>query len=510
MCVTYAGASAGPRAQNMDVMNHSIITRTDKKAELKARGGRARLRIWGVICLCVWALLLGAAEVGATSPATPPATPPERTLSGKKGAQEVKAAKVAVRLYRGERYSAAARAYEALWRDYPRSEYLIWAATIRDMVGDYAEAHAHLLLGLTPPEEGAPAILRGKEAAAARAQIEDLCAVAAKVDVEARGSALMALSLQQEGEPAVEVAPAALRGTANSPLRLCVQPGLWRWTAQVVDGAGVQQEESFEVVVAAGAVLRLSVGATTPAAAEVTDGGAEEITKPTVDRDVSTVEGLESEVPAPAPEVGGARKQDGLRGLRWGLGVSALVLAGAGAGLLGRSLQTYDGDLQDYKSLSPPDGDPSNYVESRRQIVDNTRVQNLGFGMLGGAVGLAASALTASVKRRPRWGAVEITAGGVLLAGGVVSEMLLWNMEREGWCVYAKRSGLDSVCSESTAGKSRFYLDQLRSPMLVAASAIGVGAGLVLGGLVKLAVKGRAARRLEALGGRGVALRFRF
>ncbi|MBK8260495.1 MAG: hypothetical protein IPK80_04055 [Nannocystis sp.] len=463
-----------------------------------------------MICLCVWALLLGAAEVGATSPATPPATPPERTLSGKKGAQEVKAAKVAVRLYRDERYSAAARAYEALWRDYERSEYLVWAATIRDMVGDYAEAHAHLLLGLTPPEEGAPAILRGKEAAAARAQIEDLCAVAAKVDVEARGSALMALSLQQEGEPAVEVAPAALRGTANSPLRLCVQPGLWRWTAQVVDGAGVQQEESFEVVVAAGAVLRLSVGATTPAAAEVTDGGAEEITKPTVDRDVSTVEGLESEVPAPAPEVGGARKQDGLRGLRWGLGISALVLAGAGAGVLGGALSNYyveDGLYSDYGTW---DG---NKRTLRSAIVTNVLVQELGSGLIGGAVGLAGSALTTSVSRGRRWGAVEMVTGGVLLAGGVAWELMLWKKERQGWCVYATNKDESNVqgCDHSLkTTDDHKYLDNVQPQLLVASAAIGVGAGLVLGGLVKLVVHRRQEPRLEVAGGRGMALRLRF
>lgn len=487
-------------------MNHAFIVKikTTDEAALTARAGRARWGFFWAIALCFGALLLGAAEAGATSPARPK----QVTGRAKKGAEEVKAAKVAGRLYRDERYSAAARAYEALWRDYERSEYLVWAATIRDMVGDYAEAHAHLLLGLTPPEEGAPAILRGKEAAAARVQIEDLCAVAAKVDVEARGSALMALSLQQEGEPAVEVAPAALRGTANSPLRLCVQPGLWRWTAQVVDGAGVQQEESFEVVVAAGAVLRLSVGATTPAAAEVTDGGAEEITKPTVDRDVSTVEGLESEVPAPAPEVGGARKQDGLRGLRWGLGISALVLAGAGAGVLGGALSNYyveDGLYSDYGTWG------KDTWTLRGAIVTNLLVQELGAGLFGGAVGLAGSALTTSVSRGRRWGAVEMVTGGALLAGGVAWELVSWGTERQGWCAYATKrfeSGVQG-CDGSSAGGHE-YLDNVQPQLLVASAAIGVGAGLVLGGLVKLVVHRRQEPRLEVAGGRGMALRLRF
>jgi hypothetical protein len=275
----------------------------------------------------VWALLLGAAEVGATSPARPK----QETGKATKGAEEVKAAKVAGRLYRDGRYSAAAQAYEALWRDYERSEYLVWAATIRDMVGDYAEAHVHLLLGLTPPEEGAPAILRGKEAAAARVQIEDLCAVAAKVDVEARGSALVALSLQQEGEPAVEVALAALRGTANSPLRLCVQPGLWRWTAQVVNGAGVQREESFEVEVAAGSTQTLSIGAMTPAVGEVGPEGAVDGVEPTVvegEPEVPVVEEAAPQVPAPVKR-GSARKQDGVAWAEVGVGG---LRAGAGRG----------------------------------------------------------------------------------------------------------------------------------------------------------------------------------
>ncbi|MCA9694991.1 MAG: hypothetical protein KC636_35760, partial [Myxococcales bacterium] len=344
----------------------------------------------------------------------------------------------------------------------------------------------------------------------------------------AKGERPAALVLRREGASEDDALEIAWSPKAE-PVSLDPGP----WTVVVLDEhRGELLRDAFEVAANSGDLQRVTVGeesgdravpvTVTVGPREAIDAGARVRFVPTGTSEASVrlVQGRSStwdvapgaytlEVAAPgfrdyaeaitvAPDLGAYEVElqpfRRINGVGIGLGVLSGVTLISGASILGVFAgRQYSKVLSRY--FEAANANPVNHYNDAYALINrNLSIQHFGWVMIGGTVGVGISALTTipTIAERPKRAAkIEMVTGAVITSAGLVSTLLTYRVQSR-----AFREDEDFVQSRQGIRLDDDRRDDLKLKqrlMNASAAAVGLGAGLLVGGVVMFIQHRRAA-----------------
>ncbi|MEZ4449949.1 MAG: hypothetical protein R3B09_10760 [Nannocystaceae bacterium] len=434
---------------------------------------------------------------------------------------ELAKAEKGMELFESKRFADAADVFEELWRETGTARYLFNAAVARERLGHEAIAYVHLrrflgASGLTeeeqsagerrlrelllrtsplrvalspPPPAGTTGSLVFTYEAGDRPPIEvDIRTFASRhqpgaVEINVEAGVWLVESRITGARPAdgrvavLEATPGAvtLNLTADVvPVQISVGPpdaipgATLRWTPQAGGEATV-------IPASQAATLNLVPGVYT---LEVTAPGYVTTTQRAVigpRTEPLTVNLLPTEAIGDEPK----KKKGNPVGL--GLGITSGITGIAGVAILGVAASRFQDKSGAYQLAKPAD-----VIATSDALRINLDVQERGAGLLGFGLGTATSAVLTMRRARPRAPWIEAGIGaGLAVIGGVTYGVAV---RRSAASINAKDNWL--VAPEGDAPE----LALGRPATILGAMVLGAGAGLVVGGVVKLAVGKRRKR----------------
>lgn len=460
---------------------------------------------------------------------------------------------LAKKLFREQRYPEAALEFERLWAEQQTPKYLFNAAMAREMMGHELQAFVHLQVFIGLPGQPETEITRAKD------RIEGVRERTVKLRVRVASADLPAgtleLNARRAGAPAGPERPAEvhLNGATLAGLAVAGAPGdydlpveLGRWELEFTSrgyGPGrtsiqatrgpasqivVQLErliDTIEVTAeftpAAALAAGIDVSLKGPEPAKVIRKRVERspVTwrlKPgawTMEANAAGYEPVRRGFTAGAEplrvRVQLAQAPRKGRRLALGLGVAGGVMAGAGAVVLGVAAKEWGGakgvresHLANTREYAKVGGDievkNKAWNESDAALVRNWYKSNAGAGVLGAGVGLGIGALTTLAPRQRSSSIAQVAVGALAGLGGGVAYSLVVAAEQEQKGKLEKATSM----SWSTNSDEGTEVEEARASLnnhyvggLISSTVLGLGVGLVVSGIAKLAFTEK--RRLQ-------------
>jgi hypothetical protein len=373
--------------------------------------------------------------------------------------------------YRDQRYSDAMRAFEALWQDFGRVKYLYNAAISHEVLGHDAQAYVYFRRCLAHAELSADMRAEIDERLNALRRRTVLLRIQSVADLRAPGARVELYYRSLHGLTDPERAPLTLAKDVatfldeHGDVVFYVERGLW--------GASVAEPghriESGTIEISGARIKTVVLAVSRPRVPAAWDKRI----ALTVDSDIH------EERHRWALELRSRR-------LALGLGtVSALTFAG------GTIMAVYSGvrwsdELGEFIVSS----DFQSRNSALKRMDGPLTIQIAGASVGGGGLGLGITSLIAVKPRRPRVWAGPLVLGAGTFAMGIFGTYSLYDsLVRD--VTNRTKSGL-AVHGEHAS----FHTQQ--ATVLLASAAIGVGAGLMVGGVVGI-IHSAAGRRWHAL-----------
>lgn len=377
---------------------------------------------------------------------------------------------LAKQLFREQRYLEAATAFEELWTAKQIPKGLFNAAMAREMMGH--ELHAFVLLReyLDIPE------LSASERAKAEDRLRVLQERAPKLRVVVSPADIPATRLDlhvRRGAIDPGRAEVHLDGSALAVLAAPGEPGAYELPAEPGPWSLELTARGYTAGRASVTVVREQVNQTSLTLEPLTDVVEPEPSNP--------------QVPDSPP-----RDDAGGRSLALGLGVAAGVMAVAGAVTLGvsgsrwgRSRDALLDATGTYQAGRTRDNEAAWEAASDR-LVSNWLGTNGGAGMLGAGLGLGLGSVTSIAPRRKSVWAAEVAVGAALGVGAFVAYS--YTVGGLGLRLEKIRHGADGTESWDDQSKTAASdsINRGRTEGLVSSLLVGVGAGLLVSGIVGL------------------------
>ncbi len=376
---------------------------------------------------------------------------------------------IAKQMFREQRYLEAATAFEELWTAKQIPKGLFNAAMAREMMGH--ELHAFVLLReyLDIPE------LSASERAKAEDRIRVLQERAPKLRVIVSPADIPVAGLDlhvRRGALDPSRVEVHLDGSALAMLAAPGEPGAYDLPAEPGPWSLELAARGYAPGRASVTVAREQVSQTSLTLEPLTDGIEPEPSSP--------------QVPDSPPRDGASG-----RSLALGLGVAAGVMVVAGAVTLGVSGSRWGRNREALLDATgtyraDPTHDELPWEAASDRLASNWLSTNGGAGMLGAGLGLGLGSVTSVAPRRKSVWAAEVAIGAALGLGAFVAYTYTvdgFNRRHE-----KIRYGADSTKSWDDQSKraASDSLNRSRTEGLVSSLLVGVGAGLLVSGIVGL------------------------
>lgn len=372
--------------------------------------------------------------------------------------------------YRDQRYSDAMRGYQALWDDFGKVKYLYNAAISHEVLGHDAQAYVYFRRCQVHTELTADMLVEIDERLNALRRRTVLLRVQSTTDLRAPGARVELRYRSLQGLTDPERTPLSLRDDITSfldergELVVYVERGLWG--ASVVEPGRKIESGTIEITDTSAKTAVLAVSMPHVPIAK--------------DREIDlTVD------PDTHENVRRWMLERSNRRLTLGLGtVSALIFAG-GTIMTVYSAVRWSEEIDEFLRMK----EFTTRDSARKQTEEFLRFQVAGAVLGGGGIGLGVTSLISMRPRRTRVWAAPIVLGAGSLAVGVFGAFQSYDS--------LVREGRDRAESGMVAEGERSSFHEKQAVLLLVSTAMGSGAGMMVGGVVGI-IHAAASRRRTA------------